>query len=529
MSDEKNNRGLVTSLLRLIERNENAVRIASLGSAAILLLVFLASVFKLYNHDYARLAIAIGCSIFLAVTMLLIYRLATSGESQAIRLASYGILLWFVVVLFGGTAIAFLAAWKEYLPEPLQAFAAGQPELKPSDRVRVFRNLDTESGRDSYQKYADAGDASINSSMIDSAQPINATDSGPLDQERDSPTPGVEQPNGEKRLSESKRGKRVPWWLRKCRNKARQELIKLEGISGNDLVASCLLPSVHRKLEDSLERAEELIASAKSCTDVRATSESLAESTEPIFNQITPPNCYGHCAAELKKILSQRNMCYREGRQCAGGRWTCLNRKLTCQPPREDDSTCNGRDDDCDGAVDEDTRPREKQCGRDRCSAVKLECKDGKYETCDEMFATAPKYPTGTYYYGDQDEDGFGDPTQKMLRCPDEPKPAKYVRNDKDCAPDDSRAYTGQTKYFSVPVRGNAKPWDFDCDDVTTKMWPNDYECELDVDGFAQVVVEGWEGGVPACGKSGNWVTACGSSDGEPTAATTEARNQKCK
>jgi hypothetical protein len=97
----------------------------------------------------------------------------------------------------------------------------------------------------------------------------------------------------------------------------------------------------------------------------------------------------------------------------AAGAQVCNGGQLadTCRPgvPASDDLTCDGRDDDCDGASDEDAQPFQIQCGTGMCAATAtVSCVAGSW--ADTCTPAAPTSPTDDTCNGlDDDCDGAVD------------------------------------------------------------------------------------------------------------------------
>jgi hypothetical protein len=96
--------------------------------------------------------------------------------------------------------------------------------------------------------------------------------------------------------------------------------------------------------------------------------------------------------------------------------------------------------------------------------------------------------------YQDADGDGF----QPSGAAPGCPKPF-------DCDDANPDAFPGQSKYFSFASDG--AEFDYNCDGTAERRWNALATCTKIMGGCS--VVEGWGGGVPACGVTGKWVTAC--------------------
>lgn len=111
-------------------------------------------------------------------------------------------------------------------------------------------------------------------------------------------------------------------------------------------------------------------------------------------------------------------------------------------------------------------------------------------------------------WFRDGDGDGFG-AGAPLSACD---KPAGYVESSNDCAPEDARAFPGQTRFFETAITGPApsgQQFDFDCDRAATMSQPDGIpatksNCEADpcVPGL-------WANGTPACGVTGSWDLLC--------------------
>jgi hypothetical protein len=118
----------------------------------------------------------------------------------------------------------------------------------------------------------------------------------------------------------------------------------------------------------------------------------------------------------------------------------------------------------------------------------------------------------------DQDEDGFGD-ALALLRLEQHACPSGFVDNNLDCADEDSRAFPGQTLYFTTPAIGKTiDPWDFDCDGAAEQQYPDPplscsaQKTETDCTQWSDDVSShvGWAQSVPECGQSGKVTTGWG-------------------
>lgn len=142
-----------------------------------------------------------------------------------------------------------------------------------------------------------------------------------------------------------------------------------------------------------------------------------------------------------------------------------------------------------------------------------------------------------TVFYPDADGDGFGRTGSVgaesclKLGTSNLQIPVGYSLNSLDCAPDDSRAFPGQTIWQMLPVFGASRDlWDFNCDGVETLQYPvTPTVCPSGPSCGSTPLGAFWTGTTtaPACGQTGRWVTQCAVLSGACTAIT-EQRVQGC-
>jgi len=123
---------------------------------------------------------------------------------------------------------------------------------------------------------------------------------------------------------------------------------------------------------------------------------------------------------------------------------------------------CNGRDDDCDGPVDEDALffPVFRDDDGDGAGAlgpppglIACSIEDGYADNADDCDDTDANIIT-PIWFADTDGDGYGDPTNSSSAC--EP-PEGFVGNDLDCDDVEQSAYTGAEEICNDGI-------DNDCD-----------------------------------------------------------------
>ena len=219
--------------------------------------------------------------------------------------------------------------------------------------------------------------------------------------------------------------------------------------------------------------------------------------------------------------------------ECKGGTQTCKAGQfgICAGQVKPKPETCNNKDDDCDGTVDEGLT---KACGTDTgaCKKGKSTCKAGKYgacvgeikpkaETCnnidDDCDGTVDEGMKKHTYYQDKDGDGAGNPKVKITACT---QPKGYVVGSTDCYDNNKNARPGQTGYFSVH-RGDGK-FDYNCDGKETGKERTGGRCNgcSPVLGFTTNV---------RCGAKGSYVTGCARVIFNICRTSTQNRVQTCR
>lgn len=141
-------------------------------------------------------------------------------------------------------------------------------------------------------------------------------------------------------------------------------------------------------------------------------------------------------------------------------------------------------------------------------------CEDGRLCTVNTCIGG-----TCVDFFLDFDEDGFG---AAFLGCG-------------DCSDDDPNARPGQTQFFTTPHPGqaffNGPNFDYNCDGQIQLLFPGELpQCTSGRDeSCPSSTVEGWVGGVPFCGQSGQWAR-CRVTGGSCTVEVIESgRVQACR
>ncbi|TNE48751.1 MAG: hypothetical protein EP343_15185 [Deltaproteobacteria bacterium] len=250
----------------------------------------------------------------------------------------------------------------------------------------------------------------------------------------------------------------------------------------------------------------------------------------------TDENCNGRIDENCQCTENDSRWCGTQQGSCKLGKQTCTQGKWgNCVggvgPTAE---VCDGKDNDCDGQVDEGNPEGGKACsvstnkglcvqGEERCQSGSLACVsiyqplpescDGKDNNCN---GTVDEGVLKTFYR-DKDGDKFGDSNDTKQGCT---APAGYVEKPGDCDDGNKDVFPGQTRYFSN--RRSNRTYDYNCNGKNDKEYPTKGSCSGDckkvsTKGFVGWFVPdcGWQGyllkscsrGILGCREDGDWVT----------------------
>ena len=134
------------------------------------------------------------------------------------------------------------------------------------------------------------------------------------------------------------------------------------------------------------------------------------------------------------------------------------------------------------------------------------------------LIFVVPKIPT---WYQDSDGDGYGNPEVTMISIW---KPSGYVMDHNDCY-DLNPSANPKTVAFFERDRGDDS-FDYDCNGTSEREQTGTGSCS---NGTAN---QGWNGAVPGCGHTGQWLVDCDRkfrSFKIETVRETESRTQKCR
>jgi hypothetical protein len=152
------------------------------------------------------------------------------------------------------------------------------------------------------------------------------------------------------------------------------------------------------------------------------------------------------CDGQIDNNLTAVQLCSKRVGVCAGnkaqrcenGSWTPCGAREYGPDYEVDEKTCDGKDNDCDGTIDENVTTR---------------------------------------WYADKDGDGYGDPNDFVDAC-QKPTNRRYVQRLDDCNDNNKDVHPGQTNYFSTPYRtSNGTSYDYDCNNREEKKHGESGRC----------------------------------------------------
>ena len=210
------------------------------------------------------------------------------------------------------------------------------------------------------------------------------------------------------------------------------------------------------------------------------------KTTCPQVVQPNPEQCDGkdnNCDGQIDEIFpEQGQLCVVPNAVgvCAAGSFSCTNGQKVCaQVVQPQPEQCDGKDNNCDGMIDETFPDQGKSCtvpntkgecakGTNQCTMGLLTCPqvvqpqpeqcDGKDNSCDGQIDEDGA--TGCIeYFPDSDLDGFGDPSGKVCACA---MPQGFVTKSGDCNDNSNKVYLGAPE-----ICGNGVDEDCDGKDCT--------------------------------------------------------------
>lgn len=181
-----------------------------------------------------------------------------------------------------------------------------------------------------------------------------------------------------------------------------------------------------------------------------------------------------------------------------------------------DTETCNGVDDNCNGEVDEGLGTI--TCGIGQCQVTIPACENGVPGDCQGQGQGTPEVCDGkdndcdgkvdeegallcTNYYADKDADGWG--SQVDFKCLCGAQGDYKQLTGQDCYDDNALAYPFQFQYFTFH-RGDGS-FDYNCNSMHDYQFPDMFYCN----GSCSFSTPGWYILKPQCGHNGLYATYC--------------------
>ena len=215
----------------------------------------------------------------------------------------------------------------------------------------------------------------------------------------------------------------------------------------------------------------------------------------------------------------------------------CDDNDETVNPGGVEGDTGNGKDDNCNGTVDEGTNlydddgdgytEEEGDCddsNKNRNPSVLEICGDGLDNNCNG--AADEENASGCdVYYKDSDGDGYGS-NSAGTKCLCSAQGSWNASQSGDCYDSDSLVKPGVTTYYDYPHGGGSYDWN--CDGNETKELTQTYACSANLIQCTSWT-NGWNGSVPACGNTGSWYSGCSGSFWSCSKGSSTSTTQTCR